>query len=428
MAAMSITTNTQLGRQSVVLLAFLLLLSACSATASEEVLSATNTPLIISEELANPLPFASCTLVSAASREDTLANSPFPPPSEADWQRGPEDAAVTIIAYSDFQCPFCGALAPVIAELEERYPNDLKVVFRHFPLIGSEQQPIHDKAALAAQASEAAGQQGKFWEMHDLLFARQAEWTDLSIAEFNAWLLAAADELGLDRAQFSAELDSEELAALAQAAWLEGQELGMRGTPYLLVNGRHQAPTDLFSLDASIQLELLRGRQFHECPPFTIDANLDYTATLRTEKGDIVIQLFPKLAPFAVNNFIFLSENDWYDNVSFHRVLPGFMAQAGDPTGTGFGGPGYTFEIEVSSTLLFDRAGLLAMANSGPTSNGSQFFITLGEAPHLNGGFTIFGEVLEGMDVVKSLSARDPSQSATLPEGDLILDVFIEVN
>jgi cyclophilin family peptidyl-prolyl cis-trans isomerase len=104
------------------------------------------------------------------------------------------------------------------------------------------------------------------------------------------------------------------------------------------------------------------------------------------------------------------------------------MAQAGDPTGTGFGGPGYAFEIETSPNLVFDRAGLLAMANSGPTSNGSQFFITYGPAEHLNGSFTIFGEVLDGMDVVETISLRDPSQSAELPIGDLILDVTIEIN
>lgn len=153
-----------------------------------------------------------------------------------------------------------------------------------------------------------------------------------------------------------------------------------------------------------------------------------YTATLHTEKGDIVIELFPQVAPFAVNSFVFLAEHDWFDNVTFHRVLPGFVAQGGDPTGTGYGGPGYAFAIEPSTSLLFDRPGLLAMANAGPTSNGSQFFITLGEAEHLNGQFSIFGEVIQGMDVVESLTPRDPSQAIDLPPGDLILDVTIEVH
>jgi len=255
------------------------------------------------------------------------------------------------------------------------------------------------------------------------------DWTDLSEESFIEFLYAAAAELELDTTQFEKDLNSSELISLAEEAWLNGQELGISGTPFLLINGfPYQGPQDFASLDAIIQLELLRKRQFNECPAFSLDLTLDYTATIRTEKGDIVIQLLPNIAPTAVNSFIFLAENNWYDNVTFHRVLPGFMAQAGDPTGTGFGGPGYAFEIEPSSSYLFDRAGLLAMANAGPTSNGSQFFITFAEASHLNGGFTIFGEVLQGMDVVESLSPRDPSSGPNLAPGDLILDVIIEAN
>ncbi|MDA1329903.1 MAG: peptidylprolyl isomerase [Chloroflexi bacterium] len=370
---------------------------------------------------------AACTAVSSLDRESVLDTLNFPPFGEGDHMRGPQNAQVSFIEYGDFQCPFCAQLHSVLLELENRYPEELRVAFRHFPLIGSEEQPIHPKAALAMQASEAAANQGRFWEMHDLLFERLAEWTNLSDEDFDAWLLAAADELELDTAQFSADLHSQALTTQAQEAWLEGPDLEISTTPTLLINGLpYPGPLDVGSLDAIIQLELLPERQFHECPAFTIDQSLDYTATLYTEKGDIVIQLFPKIAPTAVNSFVFLAENDWFDGVTFHRVLPGFIAQAGDPTGTGYGGPGYSFSIEINSTLSFDRAGLLAMANSGPTANGSQFFITLGPAAHLNGGYTIFGEVLDGLQVVESLAARDPSQEAGLPPGDRILDVSIE--
>lgn len=160
----------------------------------------------------------------------------------------------------------------------------------------------------------------------------------------------------------------------------------------------------------------------------TLQPGQGYTATLQTEKGDIVFELFPDVAPIAVNSFIFLAQHDWFDNITFHRVLPGFIAQSGDPSGTGYGGPGYFFAIETDASLTFDRAGLLAMANSGPTSNGSQFFITLGPAEHLNGQYTIFGEVIQGLDVAESLTPRDPSQSADLPVGDLLLDVSVEVH
>ncbi|MGB7095227.1 MAG: peptidylprolyl isomerase [Anaerolineales bacterium] len=171
-----------------------------------------------------------------------------------------------------------------------------------------------------------------------------------------------------------------------------------------------------------IQME---DKQFTICPPMTIDPAKSYEATIHTENGDIVVELFPDVAPIAVNSFIFLADNGWYDGVTFHRVLPGFVAQGGDPSGTGFGGPGYAYEIEISEDVTFDQAGLLSMANSGPTSNGSQFFITLEPLPNLDGGYTIFGRVISGMDVVEQITPRDPNQNPNLPPGDTILGVTI---
>ena len=138
------------------------------------------------------------------------------------------------------------------------------------------------------------------------------------------------------------------------------------------------------------------------------------------------MELFPDVAPLTVNSFVFLVENGWFDGIIFHRVLPGFVAQAGDPTGTGMGGPGYAFKNETTPDLVFDRKGLLAMANSGPDTNGSQFFITYGPAENLNGGYTIFGEVIEGMDIAEGITPRDPSQGGLLPPGDVILTITIE--
>ncbi|MBG7609248.1 MAG: peptidylprolyl isomerase [Anaerolineae bacterium] len=155
-----------------------------------------------------------------------------------------------------------------------------------------------------------------------------------------------------------------------------------------------------------------------------IDPLKGYTATIETEKGNIVLELFPDVAPVTVNSFIFLAGQGWYDNTTFHRVITGFMAQGGDPTGSGMGGPGYAFVNETSDSVIFDREGLLAMANSGPDTNGSQFFITYGPAEHLNGGYTIFGEVIEGMDVVESITPRDPSQPDGVP-GDTIISITI---
>ena len=149
-------------------------------------------------------------------------------------------------------------------------------------------------------------------------------------------------------------------------------------------------------------------------------------ATVETEKGNFVIELFADKAPLAVNSFVYLAENGWFDDITFHRVLPGFVAQTGDPSGTGYGNPGYRFSNEVSNDLVFDRAGLVAMANSGPDSNGSQFFITFAEAPNLNGGYTIFGEVVEGMEVVQTITPRDPQQGVEPPPGDLIISITID--
>jgi len=312
----------------------------------------------------------------------------------------------------------------VLAQLAEDYPEDIRVVYRHFPLL-----TIHDKAALSMQAAEAAGAQGKFWEMHDLLFETQAEWSGLELAAFETWLEEKAGELGLDASQFTTDLNSEENAAKVQEAWDEGSAAGFPGTPLMMLNGRYyNGPMDYWNLEAITKMVKVEDHQFTICPPMTIDPTKSYKATIHTERGDIVVELYSDVAPIAVNSFIFLAENGWYDGVTFHRVIPGFVVQGGDPTGTGFGGPGYAFEIEVSPDVTFDQPGLLSMANSGPTSNGSQFFITLAELPNLDGGYTIFGRVISGMDVVKQITPRDPGQNPNLPPGDEILGVTIQEN
>ncbi len=159
-------------------------------------------------------------------------------------------------------------------------------------------------------------------------------------------------------------------------------------------------------------------------PHMFIDVDKIYVATFVTEKGDIVAELDAKNAPITTNSFIFLANEGYYDNTTFHRVIPDFMAQGGDPTGTGTGGPGYVVPDEINPDMHFDRPGLLAMANAGPNTAGSQFFITYGPAPWLDGNFTIFGEVIEGMDVLKQLTPRDPQKNPDKP-GDKLITVKI---
>ncbi len=149
----------------------------------------------------------------------------------------------------------------------------------------------------------------------------------------------------------------------------------------------------------------------HPAPPSgALDTSKHYTATFKTQRGDIVVELYADRAPLTVENFVDLARGGFYDGTTFHRVIPGFMAQGGDPTGTGRGGPGYQFGDEFHPTLRHDRAGTLSMANAGPGTNGSQFFITFGPTPHLDDRHSVFGRVTDGMDVLASIRERDPGR------------------
>jgi cyclophilin family peptidyl-prolyl cis-trans isomerase len=499
----------------------------------------------------------------------------------------------------------------VLAQIQSEYPQDVKLVYHEFPLMGLTQEgkPFHDKAQLAAEAAEAAGAQGKFWEMHDLLYSTQNEWAGLAPDAFRPQLDKYAAQVGLDPARFTADIASTAIAQRVQAAYDEAGRLQLSGTPTILINDQpyHMAPTVemlrfaikllkegaygavppetidpaspytatidttkgkiIVSLDAAhapqavnsfrflaqhgwydntpllivapqifiagdpgqtqgypgytisaennqfeqaepgmvglypldqqgqyygslffVAREVLTSTmglpffgtvvggkdvlaaleprtdpqapvadtiksitvegptvaprptatpaptatprapapQWSAAPAMQIDVNKTYTATLHTAKGDIVIQLLPKVAPLTVNNFVFLARQGYYNDTTFHRVIGGFMAQGGDPTGTGSGGPGYSFADEITSTVTFDGPGVVAMANAGPNTNGSQFFITYAAQSHLDGGYSIFGKVVSGMDVALALAPRDPSQNPNAPPGDLLLSVTIE--
>ncbi len=156
------------------------------------------------------------------------------------------------------------------------------------------------------------------------------------------------------------------------------------------------------------------GKTYSAPPAMTIDQNKQYVATFQTSKGKIVCELLPKEAPITVNNFVFLANSKYYDGTVFHRVVKDFMIQGGDPTGTGGGGPGYFFNNEDTDRKF--KTGTLAMANAGPTTNGSQFFITHKPTPWLQGKHTIFGEVLEGQDVVNAIAQGDTLTTVTIQE------------
>ncbi len=149
-------------------------------------------------------------------------------------------------------------------------------------------------------------------------------------------------------------------------------------------------------------------KQWNKPPEFVIDLKKKYSATLSTDMGDIILELFADKVPLTVNNFVFLVREGFYDGTIFHRVISDFMTQGGDPTGTGSGGPGYRFADEFIPSLKHDKPGVLSMANAGPGTNGSQFFITHVRTPHLNNKHSVFGQVVSGMDVLLSIPERDP--------------------
>jgi len=166
------------------------------------------------------------------------------------------------------------------------------------------------------------------------------------------------------------------------------------------------------------------NKQYTSTPKMALDPKKTYSAAFKMSKsGEFTIKLHADKAPITVNSFVFLAREGYYDGVTFHRVLEGFMAQGGDPTGTGAGGPGYQF-VNEDSDLTFDKPGVVAMANAGRDTNGSQFFITFVPTSYLNGGYTIFGQVTDGMDVVNGITRRDPQNRPNF-SGDVIESVTI---
>ncbi len=333
---------------------------------------------------------------------------------------GRSDAPVTIILYHELSCDDCPEIVAALEGLVEADP-EVRVVYRHYA--------VGEDGRIAAELTESAYEQGgeaAFWQMVDILEAEQTRWKGAEPDTLRDLFEGYAEDAGLDAAQVRRDLAEETYRARVEFSAASARQVGVPASPALFVNDLLIQQPPLTVEEMALMATVVRVRaRYAVPPPQVIDPERDYAAWILTEKGTIAVDLFADLAPETVNNFAYLACSGYYDGLTFHRVVPGFVAQAGDPTGTGIGGPGYTIADEFAgSALRFDREGWLSMAHtSAPNSAGGQFFITLGPADHLNGAFTIFGQVVEGMAVAHALSPRDPASAAA--PGDAIETILV---
>lgn len=388
------------------------LLFSCAPATTTVTSNPPAVPLITSTPAAMP-----CTLLHFPATPEALG-AEF---GDRGHAAGPANAPVTIVVFSDYQCPACAFLDVSLKQIRLTHAADVRVIFVNTPLSD------RDKDAFATQAVEAADLQGKFWEMHDLLFEKQAEWSALTPAAFESWSVQQAAGLGMDPVQFQLDFKGKTVADRLQRSIRSSTSQSI-SPPMFFVNSnsRYTGLADFASLDTVVRMEALSARQFTSCPAWVIDPLKQYVATLHTAKGDVVIQLFPDKAPLAVNNFVSLAQKGWFDGITFYKMLPGFLVMTGDPSETGLGNPGYLFKTEISTSLHFDRPGMVAMDNSGPDTNGSRFLITLAPAAQLYGQYTMIGKVLSGMEVLSTLTPRDPKPGLYLPPGDSLINISIQ--
>lgn len=427
-----------------IIFVFMLVITICFSAAAEDEWTAFQPSETASGSIA-------CNVVGPLGPNEKVSKI-LPPISDTDWSTGPEDAPLTIFEYADFQCPYCSQAGIALIDFQRQFPNDVRYVYRHFPL------SFHDKAPTAAYAADAAGAQGYFFEAEEFLYGTQNEWSVLeSIEAFDSWLKEKfkTEIPDLDYDQWLKDYQSEEIHQKIDAAYDEvlsyvkddGSQL-ITGTPSIFLNfNGYQGSLDTEALKKYLNLFKLQSRVFNSCPALTLDSSKDYRAVVDTSKGQITFDLFTDKAPLAVNNFVFLATNGWYDKNTFHRIVPNFVAQTGDPSATGLGTPGYYFADEVSDAK-FGEPGMVGMANSGANKNGSQFFFTYNlhdyyeksindananlkdekkltaemveaevqqQLDDLSQKYSVFGKISSGYDIVESLE-----------QGDQILSIKIE--
>ena len=321
---------------------------------------------------------------------------------------GKADAPVTIIEYGDMQCPACGQLAPSIRSAFALISDTVRMVFRHFPLAS-----IHDKAQISAQAVEAAGMQGKFWEMHDLLYAKQAEWSSIPVTDVVSTFSGYAKSLSLDTARFETDIKSKAVTDRIAEDVKTADKLQLNATPTMFLNGREINPSAFTQPDIAAQI-----RSFAENlpapaanavkiniakPDQVVDQNATYQLSIKTTRGDIQAELDPKLAPVNVNSVVYLAQKGYYNNSPVAQNVSGLgLVLFGDPSAAG--NPGYSCGMEAPKPGAFSAAGVVALLFDGK-ANTAQFFMTYSPTKQLESQYTVIGKVTAGLDVLKTLTA-----------------------
>ena len=328
--------------------------------------------------------------------------------TEDDWSVGPEDALLTLVEYADFQCPYCSHAGLAAIEFQAAHPDEVRYVYRHFPL------SFHEKAPMSAYAADAAGKQGFFFEAEHWLYETQNTWSPMeTLEEFEAWLheniQTALPEL--DYEQWTADFESEAIRSVVDGSFDAVAATGLiNGTPTFFANF-YQVNMDPEELEQYIKLFSMQKNYRTACPALAVEEGKEYRAVLHTTAGDVVIDLLASEAPNLVSNFMELAKDGFYDNNEFHHVVPGFVAQTGDPSATGVGMAGYYLADENLNNGGFDKAGAVAMANTGKNKNASQFFITQDLAEYFRQGYIAAGDISEN-ELAQKVQTRMDAMNA----------------
>lgn len=393
------------------ILALMLILSACAPATTMPQYEPTAAPVT---EQPTSAPTAAPTAPPAdnSAPADTAAStSPVcisydATVKETDWIKGNPSAPITIMEYSDFQCPYCARIAPVLNQLLEKYPDDVRLVFRHFPL------PGHPLSLISAQAAEAAGKQGMFFEYVDLLFANQSAWSNLDEASASNYFAQQAQALGLDSKQFQTDMVSTEIVQSVQDARQLAMTENISYTPFLLSNGMIYQASDLEGFSTMVENFKSSPVSGSGCPATTIEAGKQYTATLPTRLGDVKIDLFADTAPVSVNAIAALAQKNWFENSTVFTLIP-------DESGTQMKYLMLGKELNMGwfslapelSDVKFDQPGRVGLVNN------TQLFVAFSASPDLDGSYTIIGQVTEGLDLLQSIqTAGEPITNIIIAE------------